>query len=61
MSYFRYFMIFVIIIELMMSYTIIGSAYIGYKQKRVKFSAIPLLAIFMSGILLLALGVAVFL
>ena len=28
--YFKYFMVFIIIIELMMSYTMISSAYIGY-------------------------------
>lgn len=60
MFYFRYFMIFVIIIELMMSYTIISSAYIGYKQKRFKFITIPLLSIFAIGALLVTLAITVF-
>ena len=53
-------MIFIIIIELMMSYTIISSAYIGYKQKRVKFITIPLLSILAIGALLVTLAITVF-
>ena len=53
-------MIFVIIIELMMSYTIISSAYIGYKQKRVKFITITLLSILAIVALLVTLAITVF-
>ncbi|NLK94624.1 MAG: hypothetical protein GX275_05495 [Clostridiales bacterium] len=60
MFYFKYFMMFVIIIELMMSYTIISSAYIGYKKQRVKFNRIVLLSILMIVILLITLGIIVF-
>ena len=60
MFYFKYFMIFVLIIELMMSYTILTSAYTGYKQKRVKFSMIPILSISLIGVLLVTLAVTVF-
>lgn len=56
----KYFMIFVIIIELMMSYTIISSAYLGYKQKRVKLRTVPLLSIASTVVVFTTLAITVF-
>ena len=53
-------MVFIIIIELMMSYTMISSAYIGYTEKRSKFIMIPIISIVMSIIVLITLAIAVF-
>ena len=58
--YFKYFMVFIIIIELMMSYTMISSAYIGYTEKRSKFIMIPIISIVMSIIVLITLAITVF-
>ena len=60
MFYFKYFMVFIIIIELMMSYTMISSAYIGYTEKRSKFIMIPIISIAMSISVLITLAIAVF-
>ena len=60
MIYLRYFMILVIIIELMMSYTIISSAYLGYKQKRVKLRTVPLLSIASSVVVFSTLAITIF-
>lgn len=56
----KYFMIFVLIIELMMSYTIISSAYLGYKQKRVKLRTVPLLSIASTVVVFTTLAITVF-
>ena len=53
-------MVFIIIIELMMSYTMISSACIGYRQKRVNFIMIPIISIAMSISVLITLAIAVF-
>ena len=53
-------MVFIIIIELMMSYTMISSAYIGYTQKRVNFIMIPTISSVMSIIVLITLAITVF-
>lgn len=53
-------MVFIIIIELMMSYTMISAAYIGYTEKRSKFIMIPIISIVMSIILLITLAITVF-
>lgn len=55
----KYFMIFVLIIELMMSYTIISSAYLGYKQKRVKLRTVPLLSIASTVVVFTTLAITV--
>lgn len=60
MSLVKYFMIFVLIIELMMSYTIISSAYLGYKQKRVKLRTVPLLSIASTVVVFTTLAITVF-
>ena len=51
---------FIIIIELMMSYTMISAAYIGYTEKRSKFIMIPIISIVMSIIVLITLAITVF-
>ena len=56
----KYFMIFVLIIELMMSYTIISSAYLGYKQKRFKLRTVPLLSIASTVVVFTTLAITVF-
>lgn len=60
MFYFKYFMVFVMIIELMMGYTIISAAYEGYKQKRVNFSKVILCSILMIVILIITFAITVF-
>lgn len=53
-------MVFVMIIELMMGYTIISAAYEGYKQKRVNFSKVILCSILMIVILIITFAITVF-
>lgn len=60
MFYLKYFVIFIIIMELMMSYTIISSAYIGYKQKRVKLKTISLLSIASSVVIFSTLAITIY-
>lgn len=56
----KYFMIFIIIIELMMSYFLISTVYKGYKEKRVNFNKVVLCFAIMIIILLITLAVTVF-
>ena len=56
----KYFMIFVIIIELMMSYFLISALYKGYKEIRVKFTSVVLCFVIMIIILLITLAITVF-
>lgn len=57
---FKYFMLFVMFIELMMTYFLISAVYNGYKQKRVKFKSVIWCSIVMIVILLITLAITVF-
>lgn len=56
----KYFMIFIIIIELMMSYFLLSAVYNGYKENRVNRSHLILLFILMIIIILITLAITVF-
>ena len=56
----KYFMIFIIIIELMASYFLISAIYNGYKNKQVALNKVILCFIVIIIILLVTLGITVF-
>jgi len=56
----KYFMIFVIIMELLISYFIISSGFIGYKQNRVSLKQLIISFVLIFTIILATLAISVF-